>query len=297
VADAANQVVELVKPLAQPREIAVVIADGVDPAVYVHADRQRLMQILMNLVGNAVKYNRDGGRVQLSWSLAGDRVRVSVADTGAGIPPEKLSLLFHPFERLGADQTPIEGTGLGLAVSKGLTEAMGGSIGVSSAIDQGSTFWIELPRTVPALSADSGASPTAMEREPSGSGTVLYVEDNRSNVRLLERLLARRGGVRLLTTASGEEAVAIAATDTPNLILLDLHLPDIGGEEVLRRLWSDPRTRPIPVAVLSADATVKQSRRLLAAGAVAYLTKPLDLKALLKLLDETLPAGASQVVR
>lgn len=289
VADAANQVVELVRPLAEPRHINVAVEENLDTAVHVHADRQRLMQVLMNLVGNAVKYNRDGGRVRLSWAVIGGRVRLSVADTGAGIPAEKLSLLFQPFERLGADQSLIEGTGLGLAVSKGLTEAMGGSIGVSSVIDQGSTFWIDLPQTKPLATPEPARVPVPIDRRAVGSGTVLYVEDNRSNVRLLERLLARRGGIRLLTTASGEEAVRLANASHPDLILLDLHLPDIGGEEVLRRLWSSPMTRRIPVAVLSADATSRQSQRLLAAGAVAYLTKPLDLTHLLRLLDDTLP--------
>ena len=291
VAEAAHHVIDLVRPLADHRRIAVGVDEAVDPTLHVHADRQRLMQVLMNLVGNAVKYNREGGRVRLTWTAADGRVRVCVTDNGAGIQPEKLTLLFQPFERLGADQSAIEGTGLGLAVAKGLTEAMGGTIGVSSIVDQGSTFWVDLAQTNPLAVSVPVAADVSVATAALGTGTVLYVEDNRSNVRLLERLLTRRGRVRLLTTASGVDAVRLAHDERPDLILLDLHLPDIGGEEVLRRLWSSADTRRIPVAVLSADATTKQSQRLLASGAVAYLTKPLDLTRLLRLLDDTLPTA------
>ena len=285
------QVVALVRPLGAARGIDVVteIADG--STRYVHADRQRLAQVLINLVGNAVKYNRDGGSVRLSFRAAADRIRILVSDTGAGIPEEKRALLFQPFERLGADQSAIEGTGLGLALSKGLTEAMGGTIGVESQIDVGSTFWIELPEAgAPTPLPGQGEPETAAEIPLATRGTVLYVEDNRSNVRLLERLLGRRQGVRLTTAASGAAALEAATRDRPDLILLDLHLPDMPGEEVLRRLLEEPLTRTIPVVILSADATSRQSDRLLASGAVAYLTKPLQLTRLLRLLDERLPA-------
>jgi hypothetical protein len=258
----------------------------------VHADRQRLKQVLVNLVSNAVKYNRERGSVSVSWTVEGGRVRIAVRDTGAGIPEEKRSRLFQPFERLGAEQGAIEGTGLGLAVSKGLTEAMGGVIGVESEVDVGSTFWIELPQAGAPQDGETGESPAfAASMDSNATGTVLYVEDNRSNVRLLERLLARRRSVRLVTVPTGEAALDAARRSRPDLILLDLHLPDIPGEEVLRRLWADQGTRPIPVAILSADATHSQSQRLLAAGAIAYLTKPLQLVRLLQLLDERLPVG------
>jgi CheY-like chemotaxis protein/two-component sensor histidine kinase len=289
VGEVVTHVVNLVRPLGTTRRITISAKPDRDGTLHVHADRQRLTQILMNLISNAVKYNREGGRVEVSSETRGSVVRISVVDTGPGIPPEKRALLFQPFARLGAEQSPIEGTGLGLAVSKGLTEAMAGSIGVDSRVDAGTTFWVEFPRTTapergrPAVPADAPAAPI-----PGAAGIVLYVEDNRSNIRLLERLLARRPDVRLTTAMTGQAALDMVARERPDLILLDLHLPDMKGEEVLRRLWADPGTRSIPVAVLTADATIAQKQRTLAAGAVAYLTKPLDLGRLLRLLDDRL---------
>jgi CheY-like chemotaxis protein/nitrogen-specific signal transduction histidine kinase len=290
VPEIVQQAVKLVRPLADARRIAIELAASAAEERYVKADRQRLTQILLNLVSNAIKYNREGGRVTLSCTERPDgRVRINVSDTGAGIRPEKLALLFTPFERLGADQTSIEGTGLGLALSRGLAEAMDGIVGVDSQVDVGSTFWIEL----------SSASPTPDDRKPSSAalptppavrpitGTVLYIEDNASNVRLLERLLKqRRPGITLMHASEGALGVDIALKHKPDLIFLDLHLPDIPGEEILRQLWTHQRTREIPVVVLSADATVSQSRRLIASGAAAYLTKPLDVSQLLTVLDE-----------
>jgi signal transduction histidine kinase len=289
VADAIEQTVKLVRPLATPRRIEIDVVQQDSPGRYVQADRQRLHQILLNLVSNAIKYNREGGRVTLSSSdVAGGRVRISVTDTGAGIRAEKFELLFKPFERLGADQTGIEGTGLGLALSRALAEAMAGVVGVESIVDVGSTFWVELAGATAADSAALSAAPAEhRESKQAVAGTVLYIEDNASNVRLVQRVLGqRRPGLTLLTAHDGETGIAVALQNNPGLIFLDLHLPDTPGEEVLRRLWADPRTRQIPVAVLSADATANQSRRLLAAGAAAYLTKPLDVTRLLALLDE-----------
>jgi PAS domain S-box-containing protein len=284
-----QQVTDLMQPLAAARGIRVSVDLRPDCAPYIHADRQRLKQILLNLLGNAVKYNRERGQVIVSCSPRPDGwVRTSVSDTGAGILPEKIALIFRPFERLGAERTGVEGTGLGLAVSKGLTEAMGGTIGVESEIDRGTTFWVEFPAGEAPDNAAVEAPPAPRARETEPQGTILYIEDNSSNVRLLERLLRRRGGVRLISTASGEDGIERAARDRPDLILLDLHLPDLPGEEVLRRLWSNPATRSLPVAVLSADATPAQRHRLLASGAVAYLTKPLNIASLLELIDQRL---------
>src|SRR5207244_6468050 len=186
-----------------------------------------------------------------------------------------------------AEVTGGAGTGLGLARSRGLAEAMAGTVGVESEVDRGSTFWIDLACASPAseerkVAPAAGHSPAPQKI----SGTVLYIEDNASNVRLVERLLKqRRPGVTLLNANDGQRGIDMALRHKPDLIFLDLHLPDTPGEEVLRRLWADTRTREIPVAVLSADATLSQSRRLLAAGATAYLTKPLDVTRLLALID------------
>jgi PAS domain S-box-containing protein len=293
VAEIIEQVVRLIRPLGAVRRIEVVARSTAAQETYVRADRQRLTQILLNLMSNAIKYNRDGGRVTVSCEHAGEaRVRINVADTGAGIRPEKLALLFTPFERLGADQTGIEGTGLGLALSRGLAEAMGGKLGVSSEIDRGSTFWIELMKAQPNPEGNGQvvqASTPAPRSVDSVSGTILYIEDNESNVRLVERLLKqRRPHITLLHASDGAIGMAMAVERKPDLIFLDLHLPDTPGDEVLRRLWEDTRTRDIPVAILSADATLSQSRRLIATGAKAYLTKPLDVSRMLALIDERL---------
>jgi PAS domain S-box-containing protein len=293
VAEIIEQVVRLMRPLGAVQHIEVAALSTVAQDCYVRADRQRLTQILLNLMSNAIKYNRAGGRVTVSCEDAGDgRVRINVADTGTGIRPEKLALLFTPFERLGADQTGIEGTGLGLALSRGLAEAMGGKLGVSSEVDRGSTFWIELvsvapdPEGEPQVAPASAPVPRSVE---SVAGTILYIEDNVSNVRLVERLLKqRRPHITLLHASDGTIGMAMALERKPDLIFLDLHLPDTPGEEVLRRLWEDTRTRAIPVAILSADATLSQSRRLIATGAKAYLTKPLDVSRMLALIDERL---------
>jgi PAS domain S-box-containing protein len=293
VAEIIEQVVRLMRPLGAVQHIEVAALSTVAQDCCVRADRQRLTQILLNLMSNAIKYNRAGGRVTVSCEDAGDgRVRINVADTGTGIRPEKLALLFTPFERLGADQTGIEGTGLGLALSRGLAEAMGGKLGVSSEVDRGSTFWIELvsvapdPEGEPQVAPASAPVPRSVE---SVAGTILYIEDNVSNVRLVERLLKqRRPHITLLHASDGTIGMAMALERKPDLIFLDLHLPDTPGEEVLRRLWEDTRTRAIPVAILSADATLSQSRRLIATGAKAYLTKPLDVSRMLALIDERL---------
>jgi CheY-like chemotaxis protein len=240
-----------------------------------------------------VKYNRTGGEVTIDGErLTPDRYRITVTDTGAGIPASKIALLFHPFERLGAEQTAVEGTGLGLALSRALAEAMGGTLGVNSVIDRGSTFWVDLPAAEqrsersPALSATP--SPVMSAPEPTNAGTIVYVEDNLSNVRLMERILQQRPGLTLHHAPNGNSAFDLIRERHPDLVLLDMHLPDMSGEEVLHHLWADPASRSIPIVVVTADATPGLARRLKAAGATACITKPLNLKELLDLVDTLL---------
>ena len=218
------------------------------------------------------------------------RLRVEVTDQGAGISPDMLNRLFVPFERLGAEATQVEGTGLGLALSKGLVEAMGGTLGVESTPGTGSTFFIELSLSeAPGSDEDwSEAAQPVPLRTLSGTHTLLYVEDNMANLTLIERALSRRPDITLLSAMQGRIGLELARQREPDLILLDLHLPDLPGEDFLRHLRGDPVTRDIPVVVLSADATPGQRQRLLAAGARAYLTKPLDMRVFFQLIDETL---------
>lgn len=286
-----QQVVDLVAPLGLPRRISVRADVDCHGGTHVRADQQRLRQILLNLVGNAVKYNREEGSVLVTCDARPNaRIAISVTNTGAEIPAHMLPLLFRPFERLGAEHGPIEGTGLGLAVSKALTEAMSGTIGVRSNATEGTTFWVEFPQEIPDPEpARPAPSPTTVVAPPHGAGTILYIEDNPSNVRLMERLLARRAGVRLVTAASGERGLSRAREAAPDLVFLDLHLPDMPGEDVLHRLVSDRVTQHLPVAVLSADATPAQRERLLGLGAIAYVTKPIQFGEILKLVDAHLP--------
>ena len=293
--DIVQLAIELVQPLAQQRDVSLVVDESRAAGTAILADRQRLHQILLNLLSNAVKYNRRGGRVTVGFeAVAGGRLRITVTDTGTGIPPDNLERLFQPFDRLGAEQTPVEGTGLGLAVSRGLAEAMGGTLGVTSEVDRGSTFWIELAlsegeRPRAGAGAETRLGAPAQPRQT--AGIVLYIEDNQSNVRLMERVLERRPGVRLLHAPNGADGLRLAKDANPDLILLDLHLPDMSGEDVLRQLWQDVALKRIPVAILSADAMPAQSRRLKAAGAIAYLTKPIDISQVMRTIDDSLAAS------
>jgi len=239
-----------------------------------------------------VKYNREGGSVRVTCAgVAGDRLRISVTDTGYGIPSDQLARLFRPFERLGSDRSSVEGTGLGLALSKGLVEAMGGSIGVDSELDRGTTFWVEFGLVEgPLETYDRGRrdEEPAVAASTGRTHTVLHIEDNLSNLALVERIVARRPDIELLSAMQGRLGIDLARQHRPDLVLLDLHLPDIPGREVLRRLRSYPETRDTPVVVISADATKTQIARLTAEGVTGYLTKPLDVRAFFELLDSVL---------
>jgi PAS domain S-box-containing protein len=290
VREIVEHAVALVGPIARQRHIAVLVDESALAGLSVFADRQRLSQILLNLLSNAVKYNREAGSVTIGFVRGGDdALRITVSDTGSGIPPQKLRLLFRPFERLGAESTAIEGTGLGLTLSRGLAEAMGGSVGVVSRLGSGSTFWVEL-RIANELAAEAALKPESapIEYQHGQPAMVLYIEDNISNVRLMERVLGRRPSVTLATAADGRHGVAQALAQRPDLVLLDLHLPDLPGEEVLRQLKSEPALSGMPVVVLSADATPGQIRRLLATGAAGYLTKPFAIHEVLAVVDQTL---------
>jgi signal transduction histidine kinase/AmiR/NasT family two-component response regulator len=287
VAEVVAEAVSLIRPLADQHRILLVGPD--QPCdEHVLGDRQRLKQILLNLLSNAVKYNRVGGRVELACDrVAAGRLRITVADTGPGIPPEALDRLFVPFERLERDQGVVEGTGLGLALSQRLAGAMGGTLEVTTIVDQGSTFWVELPlteRLAERVEVQQGRA-ALVQAQTNPALTVLYIEDNASNLKLVERVLSRLPDVTLIPAMRPQLGLELAAEHHPDLVLLDLHLPDMPGEEVLRRLRANPTTADVPVVVLSADARPSQIEHLLDQGARAFLTKPLDVKELLTLLD------------
>jgi len=293
ISDAVKEALDLVRPIASAQNIMLSADFFAYADRYVHADRQRLKQVLLNLLSNAIKFNRSNGMVVLRCEqVLNGRLRIEVADTGSGIDDEGLKKIFTPFERLAADRNAIGGTGLGLALSKRMVEAMGGTIGVESTVGVGSRFYFELSlveqAVEPRMDRDFHSGLMALGQAASYQGTILYIEDNISNIRLIEQILARYPGVRLLEAMRGKLGLELANTHRPDWILLDLHLPDMGGEEVLRTLRQDQRTQEIPVSVLSADATPSQANRLKAAGAREYLTKPLDVRQIIALLEKTL---------
>ena len=285
---------DLVTPVADEHGIAITVEQ--EPDLWVRADVQRVRQVLLNLLSNAVKYNDDRGHVWVRARRAdGGRVRIEVQDDGAGIAPEMMERLFSPFERLGAEQSAVEGTGLGLALSRGMIEAMGGRISVHSGLDEGSRFVVELAESSAPTPSDLAAvaAPIPLQRAvgvPDGSAApalrVLCIEDNAANIELIEQILSARPMVELLTAQDGGSGLRSARESQPDLVLLDLDLPDIRGERVLAELRRDAITDRIPVVILSAATSAEEeTERLLALGARSYISKPPGVTALLEAID------------
>jgi CheY-like chemotaxis protein len=290
VEEVLGDAIGMVQPLADRDGIRLVIDWAGCKNLYLEADRQRLVQVLVNLLGNGIKYNRPNGRVTvLCRAKSETSARIEVVDTGFGISPVDQKRLFEPFQRFGDHL--VEGTGLGLALSERFMRLMGGRLGLSESSETGSTFFVDLPCSV---SPDQNPeSTTRLDSSPSSqvtcTGTVLYIEDNPTNLRLLEAVFAETPNLVLLTAPDGKLGFELAIQGQPDLILLDLHLPEQHGDQVLRRLKEEVTTRSIPVVMISADATPKQMQTLIAAGAVDYLTKPIELRRLFDVLGEYLP--------
>jgi PAS domain S-box-containing protein len=287
--------IDIVRHLAEENQITFESNATPTKRLFVKTDQQRLKQVLLNLITNAVKYNRQGGSVKVECAIRKSEeknenvIRISVTDTGKGIAKEYIEKLFNPFERIGAERTETEGTGLGLAISEKLIVAMGGKIGVKSEIDKGSTFWIELPQAESQTNNYERMPELIIQKTGSAqnNGTILYIEDNLSNIQLVEQILEmHRPSIKLITNIYGNNAVRFAIDYMPDLILLDLDLPDIHGSEVIKLLHAEPKTAEIPVIILSADAMTKQIEQLMNAGAEDYLIKPIDVVQFLKLVDE-----------
>jgi signal transduction histidine kinase/ActR/RegA family two-component response regulator len=284
-----EEVSQLMGPLAAERSIEI-ICRCAPPDLAAHADRQRCAQILVNLVSNAVKYNRRGGTITITGQEAGaGQASMVVTDTGPGLPAGDITRIFAPFERLEAGQAGIEGTGIGLPLARALTEAMGGQLTASSIPGAGSAFTVTLPRgpdTTGVPPDDALPASLARRRTPPGSTLhILYIEDNPANVEVIARFLKNRPGTELHSVATGRDGIDYATGQVPGIILLDVHLPDMHGSDVLAELKADPITTDIPVVVLSAEASPGIIRRLITNGALAYLTKPINLADLGTLLD------------
>jgi signal transduction histidine kinase/ActR/RegA family two-component response regulator len=280
----------VIQPLAQKKGLAVevTVEDGLD---HLRLDPGKTKQILYNLMSNAVKFTDNGGiQISAARPLAAPQwVEIVVADTGIGIRPDDQVRIFREFEQVdGSHARRYEGTGLGLALSKRLAEAMGGALHVESKVGTGTTFAVELATAESPNTPLAADEPRANGLAPETRGTILYIEDNLANLRLFERIIARRPGVTLLSAMQGRRGLDLARAHRPAAVVLDLHLPDMAGHEVLASLRAAPETREIPVVILSADATPGQTARLLANGADAYLTKPVNVAELLSLVDRML---------
>jgi PAS domain S-box-containing protein len=283
---------DMVGPQADKRGITVDFR-ALEANYFVKADRTRIKQILLNLLSNAIKYNSPGGKVLVQCvAVSPERVRLGVEDSGAGLPPERLAQLFQPFNRLGREAGVEEGTGIGLVMTKRLVELMGGVIGVQSTVGQGSLFWVEMnlthERVVSGLSGGVDAVAAAIGPTGTDIRTLLYVEDNPANRMLVEGLMERRPGIRLLTAGDGLHGIELARQELPDVILMDINLPGISGIKALKILEDDPRTAHIPVVALSANAMPHDVVKGLEAGFFRYLTKPIKVNEFMDTLDEAM---------
>ncbi|MEP7181991.1 MAG: ATP-binding protein [Betaproteobacteria bacterium] len=282
----------MIEPQAHKRGIGMTFPRFEIP-YFVSADRTRVKQVLINVLFNAIKYNRPGGTVVVECTpRPPDSIRISVRDTGVGLAPEQLAQLFQPFNRLGKQAGAEEGTGIGLVMTKRLVELMGGTIGAESTVGVGSVFWIELNLTTAAGFAvrEDELAALAGPRVADGATrrTLLYVEDNPANMELVEQLIARRPDMRMLGAADGNLGIEFARAYQPDVILMDINLPGISGIEALKILRADPSTAHIPIIALSANAVPRDIARGLEAGFFDYLTKPIKVAQFMDALDVAL---------
>ena len=293
VLETIKESIDLVKPLMYENHITLKLMEDLSENIFVKADKQRLIQVMVNLLSNAVKYNKQNGLIILSYDIDPERddlIRVSIEDTGVGIRESDLARLFLPFERIDANESSPEGTGLGLPIARELMHIMGGSIGVKSVFGTGSTFWIDIPLAEKQFIEEMPVDKSVITKDSddlSRACTILYIEDNISNIELIKQVLSNlRPAYKLICDMYGNNTVKLAMEHKPDLILLDLNLPDTHGSKVIENLKANSKTKGIPVVVLTADATPNQMKRLMERGARSYLTKPVDLVQLIAELDK-----------
>ncbi len=289
VAQLVEECQQLMQPLAIVRNIKLSI--DVPDQTAVAADRTRLKQVLLNLLSNAIKYNRDNGKIHVSVSnrTNSDFLRINITDTGRGIDAANIDLLFQAFNRLGAENSAIEGSGIGLTITRQLMQLMAGTVGVDSVVGTGSTFWLELP-FAQFETHDKVPEQNQLQAQLvfGKKQRILCIDDNRVNLKLISQMLNRRDNLEVLTAPSPQLGIELALAQSPDLILLDINMPDMDGYQVLEILKSDPQLKSVPVFAVSANAMPRDIERGLAAGFTQYLVKPLDVYVLLKIVDDTL---------
>lgn len=291
--DVLSGCIELVRPQLAQQQLTLVVDVKAIEGLQICVDETRLKQVLINLLSNAIKYNQPQGRVAVQATVTHhQRLRVTVTDTGLGLDQIQLAQLFQSFNRLGAENTDIQGTGIGLVISKKIIEAMHGTIGAESVKGQGSTFWIELPLVLADAEGDSGSLSASVSAHAAMAATkqykLLYIEDNPANLKLVQRFLSRRSDLQLISATTGPEGIAMAMSQAPDMIISDINLPELSGIELVQQLRQHDATRRVPIVALSANAMSADAEQGLAAGFDAYLTKPINLNQLLETINHFL---------
>jgi len=291
LAEVMSEAINMVTVLTEQKNIQIFYAKDSFEKINVRSDRLRLLQVMVNLLSNAVKYNRNNGSVNISGYIENDDFIISIEDTGIGIPEDKQDKLFIAFDRLGAESSDIEGTGIGLPITKKLIEIMGGQLKMESRVNKGSTFYVHLKHSLAEKKYNkslNGHDTVYLEGIEQGPHTILYIEDNKENTILVENILSRFPSIHLVTAENGLTGLKLASSIHPDIILLDIQLPDLNGFDVIKQLRDKKETAAIPVLGVSANAMPQDIDKALAAGFNNYITKPIDIRIFLDIINDTL---------
>jgi len=282
----------LISTLSLNKEISIKLTDLSN--INVHADYTRLKQILLNLLSNAIKYNHKGGSINIGGYCVEGYLHLNITDTGIGIAKEKIDELFKPFIRLGTENTNIEGTGIGLTITRSITELMGGRVGVTSEQGVGSTFWIELPLNIDNKDtpenylAVNNNEPATLTKQISKQKSILYIEDNPTNLKLVEQILEIQGDVTLYAAHTPHLGIKLAEAHLPDIILLDINMPGMDGYQVLEALKKIPELKDAPIIAVTANAMSRDIERGIKAGFSDYVTKPINIATFLETIENNI---------